>query len=622
MTATHKFRPSSGMRQSPVTKFVMAATIIVLAAYLIYPIVLLLILSFNTNRLFLVGDPTWGFSNWVHAWAFPGLLESIWNSFLVWFLETIFSMPIAITIALLLARTNVPKSRGLEFMFWIAFIFPSIAATYGWVMLLSPNWGFLNVLVDYIPGVGRPFNIYSLEGIVFVKVIGDNLAFKIILLTAAFRNMDGALEEAARISGCSNLRTMFKVTLPVMIAPIVLTLSLQFVTVFKGFETEFILGSRFGFWVYSSLIYRLVRLEVPAQYGNAVVLASITVVIIAMIIPFQRWITGRRQYTTIDSAFRPSLIDLGRWRRVAFTGILTVGLLQTAVPALVLLGGSFMTRVGFFNTKQVFTTEHWVDVFTRHEFQQALQTTLILATAAGIISPILFSLFAYIIIRTRIRGRGLLDSIIWGAAVMPGTLVGLGLLLMFVQTPFLNILFGTIWVLLIVVCISGVTTGTNVFKGVLLQVAASLEEAGRVSGAGWWRTYFRIVVPVLMPSMVLVGMINFVSAAGVTSSIVLLASQDTQTLSLLALHYGASRGGQLEEAGIISLVILAITMVVALPFRSLAMRLGVRHDVTAGPNTGTKGTEAKDSGTTKPDAATRADEPSDTGTARVMEEVS
>jgi iron(III) transport system permease protein len=580
-----RFRPGGGMRQSGVTTFVMAASIIVLAAYLIYPIVLLLILSFNENRLFLVGSPTWGFSNWVNAWAFPGLLESIWNSFVVWFLESIFSFPIAIAIALFLARTNVPWARGLEFLFWIAFIFPSSAATFGWVMLMSRDWGLINKLVELLPWVEQgPFNIYSLKGIIWVKVIGDNLAFKIILLTAAFRNMDGALEQAARVSGSSNLRTMIRVTLPVMIAPIILTMSLQFVTVFKGFETEFILGSRFNYFVYSTLIYRLVRLEVPAQYGNAVVLASLTVLIIAVIIPFQRWVTGRRQYTTIDSAFRPSLVDLGRWKKVVWLGIFGVAMLQTAVPALVLLGGSFMTRVGFFNTTRVWTFEHWGDVLTRPEFQQALKTTLILALSCGVISPIIFSLFAYIIVRTRMRGRAVLDSIIWAAAAMPGTLVGLGLLLMFIKTPLLDRLFGTIWVLLIVMAISGVTTGTNVFKGVLLQVGASLEEAGRVSGAGWWRTYFRIVVPVLMPTMVLVGMINFVHAAGATSSIILLASQDTQTLSLLALHYGASRGGQLEEAGIISLIILFLTMAVALPFRHLALRLGVRHDMKASPH--------------------------------------
>ena len=583
-----KFRPGGGMKQSAMSQFVMAACIIVLGAYLVWPIILLIVLSFNVAEVFLFGGTEWGLSNWVNAWAFPGLLESIWNSFVVWFLESLFSFPIAIAIALVLARTNVPKARGLEFMFWLGFIFPSAAATFGWVMMAAPDWGFLNLVAKQLPFVSDdgPLNIYSLPGLIFVKVISDNLAFKVILLTAAFRNMDGAMEEAARVSGSSSLRTMIRVTLPVMIAPITLIWSLQFVTIFKGFETEFILGSRFGYWVYSTLIYRLIRLEIPAQYGSAVVLASITIAIIMVIIPFQLWITRRRQYTTVDSSFKPSLADLGKWRKLAFGAVLGVSLLQTVVPALVLMGGSFMTRVGFFNTTVVWTTEHWTDVLTRGEFQQALRTTLIIATSAGVISPILFSIFAYIIIRTQSRGRTVLDSVIWAAAAMPGTLVGLGLLLMFVKTPLLDALFGTIWALLIVVAISGVTAGTNIFKGVMLQVGASLEEAGRVSGAGWLRTYVTVVVPVLMPTMVLVGMMNFVQAANVTSSIILLASHDTETLSILALRYAYEQGGQIEEAGIVSLVIMALTMIVALPFRSLALRLGVRHDIHAGPSAG------------------------------------
>jgi iron(III) transport system permease protein len=391
--------------------------------------------------------------------------------------------------------------------------------------------------------------------------------------------MDGAMEEAARVSGSSNLRTMIRVTLPVMIAPITLIWSLQFVTIFKGFETEFIIGQRFGFWVYSTLIYRLIRIDNPAEYGSAVVLASITIVIIALIIPFQLWVTRRRNYTTVDSSFKPSLVDLGKWRKPAFLGIVSISLLQTVVPTLVLLGGSVMTRVGFFNAEPTYTMEHWDDVLHRGEFLSALKTTLIIATSASIISPILFSIFAYIIIRTQARGRVVLDSIIWAAAAMPGTLVGLGLLLMFVRTPLLDALFGTIWALLIVVAISGVTAGTNIFKGVMVQLGASLEEAGRVSGAGWLRTYVKVVVPVLMPTMVLVGMLNFVQAANVTSSIILLASHDTETLSILALRYAYERGGQLEEAGIVSLVIMALTLAVALPFRSLALRLGVRHDI-------------------------------------------
>ena len=569
-------------RNRPTGTFIMAATIIVLGGLLIYPIVLLGILSFNVSTDIVVGPPEWGLSNWTEALSRPGLLRSVWNSFLIWFLVIIISFPIAITISLILARTNIRFSRGLEFMFWIAFIFPSLASTLGWIMLLSPNWGFLNKAIEFLPFVEEsPLNIYSIPGIVWARLMADGIAFKVILLTPAFRNMDGALEEASRVSGSPKLLTMLRVTLPVMMGPIVLVLALQLLRMFQGFEVEWLLGSRIGFFVYSTLIYSEIALRDIPQYGDAVVLASVTLLIIAAIIPFQRWILRRRSATTVSSSFRPSLLDLGRWRWIAFSAILTLNLILTAVPAGVLAAGSFMARVGFFNTVPLWTTRHWEAVLSDEPFIQAVRTTLILAVSTAIISPILFSIVAYLIVRTNLRGRTLLDSIIWGAAAMPGILLGLGLLLMFLTTPLLRGLFGTIWVLIIVAVIHGSTTGTNVLKGVIVQLGASLEEAGRVAGGSWLRTYFRVVVPVLMPTMVLVGTLGFVYAAGMTSSIVLLASRQTKTMSILALEYSYSPSGSLEQAGIISLLIMVLSLGVALPIRTLALRMGVRHDIKA-----------------------------------------
>ncbi len=570
-------------RRPPTVKsFIAGVCLLVVAAYLVYPMVLLLILTFNTAPDILVGAPKWGFANWVNAWRTPGLLLSVGHSFTIWGFTTLFSLPLAIGIALLLARTNIRGSRALEFMFWVAFIVPTVASTLGWVMLMEPTYGFLNKATEAIPGLHRSiFNIYSVPGIVWVKIMGEALAFKVILLTAAFRNMDGALEEASRVSGASNVRTMMRVTLPVMISPIALAVSLQLIQVFRGFETEFILGSQFNYYVYSTEIYNLIRLSPIPHYSDAVVLGMITIGIIVAIIPLQRWVIGRRRYTTVDGNFRPSIIDLGRWRTPALLGVGLVIFIQTAVPTFVLVVGSFMTRVGFFQASPTWTTEHWTNVLGSDQFMKALETTLKLAVSAAILGPILFSLIAYVIVRTQMRGRNLLDSLIWLSAATPGTIIGLGLLLVFLRTPGLKTLFGTIWLLLIVIVLAGITTGTNIFKGVLVQLGPSLEEAGRAAGAGWWRTYFRVVVPVLMPTMVLVGMMNFVTAAGTTSSVILLASNDTQTLSLLALQFGAARGGQLEEAGVISFITLMMTVVVALPFRLLALRLGVRHDITS-----------------------------------------
>ena len=577
-------RPAAKPKRRPIqlSTFIMALIILVLGAYLILPLILLLVLSFNTAPDIFVGPTRWGFSAWTTAIHTPGLLGALGHSLLIWGFVTLIGFPIAIGISLVLARTRLPFSRALEFMFWIAFIVPPLASTYGWIMLASPGTGFLNELWVHLPwgdptGNG-PFNIFSVPGIVFARLMGDSIAFKVILLTPAFRNMNGALEEAGRVSGLSGIRTMLRVTVPVMAAPITLVLALQLIKVFQGFEAEYLLGSRFGFYTFSTLIYKMIQLQPIPLYSQAIVLATLTGLIVAAIIPFQRWMLRRRNYTTVVSSYRPTLIDLGPWRWVMFTAISLLLLFATFLPAAVLVLGSFMTRVGFFDAIPVWTTVHWHTVFTSLDFWSAVKTTLIISCAAGILGPIIFSLIAYVLVRTRWRGRSLLDSIIWFSAAMPGILLGVGLLLMFLETPGLKSLFGSIWALMLVVVFAGITTGVNVFKGVLVQLGPELEEAGRVGGLGWFRTYRRIVVPLLLPTMVLIGMINFVAAAGTTSSVILLASNDTRTLSILGLQYGSgvAGAGGVESAGIISLVITALTLVVALPIRWLSAKMGIQ----------------------------------------------
>jgi iron(III) transport system permease protein len=305
----------------------------------------------------------------------------------------------------------------------------------------------------------------------------------------------------------------------------------------------------------------------------------LTLLIIALIIPLQRWILERRRYTTITGSFRPGLIDLGKWNYVTFGVLAALLALLTIGPMAILIVGSFMQRIGYFMLG--YTLDHWNLVLTDPVFVKALRTTLTLALSAAVVSPLLFSVIAYILVRTRLPGRGALDLMIWSAGAIPGILAGLGLLWLFIGTPGLNFLFGTIWALIIVVILQGKTTGVNLMKGVLVQVGADMEEAARVAGAGWIRTYFRIWLPLLMPTLVLLAVMNFVSASGATSSIILLASRDTMTLSLMALELSSTAVNNREAASIISIFIIAFTITGALLVRYFGRRLGVRHDMQA-----------------------------------------
>ncbi|MCH7608954.1 MAG: iron ABC transporter permease, partial [Chloroflexi bacterium] len=409
----------------------------------------------------------------------------------------------------------------------------------------------------------------------------------------------------------STMRTMLRVTLPLMISPMVLVFALQLLRIFQSFETELLLGGPIGFYVYSTKIFAMVRQNDIPDYGGATVLASITLLLIAVIIPLQRWIISRKRYTTVTGSFKPGLISLGKWNGLVFGSILGLLVLLTIGPAIALMVGSFMTRVGYFNLNTVWTFAHWDYVLTDNLFFIAVRTTLALAITSAILSPLLFSVIAYILVRTRLSGRWVLDLIIWGSGAIPGILSSLGLLWLFLGPfPFpglesfkpLFFLYGTLWALLLVVIIQGNTTGTNIMKGVFVQIGADMEEAARVAGAGWIRTYFTIWIPLLMPSLILLMTLNFTVAAGTVSSIILIADRGTMTLSLLALEYADPGIGRREEASIVGLFIMAMTVGLASTARAFGLKLGIRHDVRASGERAAKRKEAESaptSGTAK-----------------------
>lgn len=555
----------------------MAVMIIGFGFWILAPITVVIVNSFNLAP---AGQPAiWSLQNWILAFSQPGVLKALGNTFLVYFGYTVIGFPIGVLFAWTLARTNIPKSHGLEFMFWLSFMLPSISTTVGWVFLLDPDVGVLNKGIELLPFVeDSPFNIYSLGGIIWTHLMANTISGAVMLLTPAFRNMDSSLEEASRVSGGSNFQTMMRVTFPVMVPPIIIVFMLNLIRIFQSFETEQILGTPIDFYVYSTKIFQFVRLFDPPQYGTATALASIVLVIIALIIPTQRWLTTRKHYTVVTSKFRPGLIRLGPLRPLVLGVVGAIVALLTVVPILTLIGGSFMTRVGWFTSKPLFTFRHYQEVLTDHFFLTALKNTFVLSASTAIVSPLLFSLVAYVLVRTQWRGRTVLDSLLWMSTALPGILSGLGLLWLFLGTPILTPLYGTMYALILVVIMQGKLTSTQLIKGVYLQMGSDMEEAARVLGSGWWSTYFRIWIPLLMPTLVLIGVFNFVIAAGTTSSIILLAERGTKTLSILALELmSRSDGADLEGAGIVSLVIVALTAGVALIARKFGLKVGVRH---------------------------------------------
>jgi iron(III) transport system permease protein len=218
-----------------------------LGFYVLYPLLLIFVNSFNVAK---IAEPArYGLDNWQAAFSDPSLARALGNTVLVYVLYTTISFPIAVLIAWSLARARLPFSHGLEFLFWLSYMLPGLFTTIGWMMLLDPDTGLLNAgLKRLFPFITQsPFNIYTVQGVVWAHLMGTVISGKVMLLTPAFRNMDASFEEASRAAGASNWTTLVRVTLPLMIPPMVIVLMLNVVRIFQSFEVEQLIGTPFGF---------------------------------------------------------------------------------------------------------------------------------------------------------------------------------------------------------------------------------------------------------------------------------------------------------------------------------------------------------------------------------------
>ncbi len=542
------------------------------AFFALYPILLIIVNSFQVAK---PGAPAlYGLQGWSAVLSQPGLKRALYNTFSLLVVRQLLSFPVAVLIAWLLARTDLPGKSALEFMFWLSFFLPSLSVTLGWILILDPDYGIANQIWKSLFGAAQgPFNIYSFWGIVWAHIGHNTTAVKVMLLTPAFRNMDASLEEASEIAGAGRAGTLVRILIPIMMPIIMVVLILAIINGLQAFEIEMILGAPIGFHVYSTKVYQLIQQE-PPLFGPATALSTLVLCILLPLIVMQRRWIGRRQYTTITGRYRAKPIALGKWRYPALALIALVALVITAAPMSFVLIGTFMSLFGFFHIEHPWTLRNWSRVFDDPIFLLSLKNTVLMAGGAALFSVSLFSVVAYISVRTKFIWRATLDFISWFPSAMPGILMGLGLLWLFLDFPIFRPLYGSVWLLIIATVVSSMTLGTQLLKSNLLQLGMELEEASQASGASWWTTYRRIVLPLMFPSVLLVGVLGFIHAARDISNVALLATSGSRTLALLQLDFMVS--GRYESAAVVATIVMALTTGIALLARLLGLRIGIR----------------------------------------------
>lgn len=557
-------RRSSGSRLTGVIVLVLVASVTVV------PIGLLL---WNSLNVAAPGDPRQlGFDNWRMAFHDKSLWHAAWNTVRLAVPRVLIGTVVATLVAWVLARTDVPGGKVVEVLLWFAFFIPSLSMVLGWILLADPTTGAVNQLLRHLPWwhghIRGPLNIDSYWGIIWTHLTTTGVPITVILLMPTFRRMSRSMEEAAQVCGASRLKTMLLVTVPMMRPAILAAALLSFIYSLKTFEIELLLGAPFGLNVYSTQIYNWVN-GAPPEFGVATALGSVFIPVLILLATFQRLATRARSYVTVGAhTFNDEPIRLG-WSRWLIGGALYLYILVTvALPLGAVVLGSFMNRFGFFKIANPFTTQHWSDLFNDPLFGSGLRNTLTIGLITTVVGVLVYFAISFVIVRSELPTRGGVDLMAWLPAIMPGMLLGLGLLWLYLGTPLSTVLYGNLFGLTLALVISNMATGTQQMKVALQQVSPDLDRAARTCGAGPVRSYVAILMPLLAPSMAATAVLTFHTAVSDVSTVVLLSSNTSQPLSILLLDYSTT--GVLEQASALGVLIAALTVTVAIVARVLS----------------------------------------------------
>jgi len=254
-----------------------------------YPVGLLFVNSFHVSR---PGEPgVWGFQGWIEAFSDGSVPAALTNTFSLAIVRTVITTVLAIFFAWVITRTDTPFKSFIEFMLWLGFFLPALPMTVGWILLLDPRFGVANKwIMDLFDLSKAPLNIYSYWGIVWAH-LAFSTSIRFLLLTPAFRAMDAALEDAARVSGSGDGGTLLRITVPILAPAILATTALGFIRSLESFEIEVVLGIRAGIYVYSTKIWDYLHWE-PPSYGPATALSSLFLLTIFALVWLQRILLG------------------------------------------------------------------------------------------------------------------------------------------------------------------------------------------------------------------------------------------------------------------------------------------------------------------------------------------
>jgi iron(III) transport system permease protein len=485
------------------------------------------------------------------------------------------SLVVGTALAYLNVRTDVPF-KGLFFAASIIpLIIPGILYTISWIFLASPEIGLLNKVLEPILGPGF-FDVFTVWGMIWVE--GLHLSpIVFLLMVATFRSMDPSLEESALMGGATRWQVFRKITVPLTRPAIVAAILIMTVRSLESFEVPALLGLQNGIYVFTSRIYFVLRTYPPdlAAAGSL----AIGLLVLAMIgVAISNIISrsGKNYQTVTGKGFRPRPMELGKWRPVMGVAIVLYFFFTVVAPLLVLL---YTSLLKFYQPPSLaafksMSLDNYRELLGLSQAMTALKNSLFLGIGTATLVMAAMAVAAWIVVRSRIPGRQLVDQFAFVPLVIPGLVLGLALSFVYLRSPVP--IYGTIFILLIAYCTRYMPYGMRYAVTSMQQIASELEESAQVSGASWWQTFRRVLLPLLAPGLLAGWIYILVVSFRELSSSILLYSPGNEVLSILIFEqYENGQFTVLSALGVV--MVLTLVVLVTVGYK-LGAKVGLRQD--------------------------------------------
>lgn len=562
-----------GARRVPLRGVWLTALVLIVGWLVLVPLLLVVWGSFRDGP---PGTETaFTLENYVNAYGTERLFRALGNSVIFAVGASLLSFVIGAYLAWCTERTNM-RFRGVIYaLMLLPIVVPGVITTIGWVLLLNPTIGLLNHAIQLLPGVEwAPFDSYGMLPMIWAEGI-DGISLPFLLMAAAFRSMDPSLEEASAASGASGFHTLRHITLPALAPAVLAILLLLFVKAIEGFEVPAVMGMPEQVVVFATEVY-IASQEFPVDQGLAAAFAVgyVLLTAVALGLYYRAVRTSEKFATVTGKGFKPTRIDLGRKRWIWTSGTMILLFIGVVLPFLVMIYASVLPYYQLPTTSafQSMTLENYRDFMTDSKNVQALENNLKVGVTSSLFVIILSTMVAWVIVRTKIRGRAILDAISFAPIAIPGIVFALALTWVYLSIPTPVKIYGTLFMLGLGFIGKYLPYAMRASHAGLSQIGVELEEASSTSGAGWLRTLTSIVSP-LMAGSLLVAFVYVLTLTFKTLSLpVMLQGPSTELLAVrIYAQYVAGDFAGLNAIGVIIFVILVLLAGIS---RLIATRFG------------------------------------------------